>query len=110
MNVNLKETVKRAGVPLSFDYVNNHYGPDSGYTKEESDTQPLNRMWRADIRRLNKPFLFNLTDFSSDDLHKCLNELKKLDDVKFYGVFSIDYENNTNDGRKPTVVYAMYDK
>jgi hypothetical protein len=88
MSVNLPATVKSIGVPLSHDFIDNHYGEDSNYENDhEYESHVLNGGWKVNVRR-NKPYIVNFTDLSRDQTTSFIKEIKKNDSkVQFYGIF-----------------------
>lgn len=121
MSVNLKDTVKTIGIPLSTGFIEQHFGSDSDYSSElEFETHPLNSGWKVSVKR-NKPFLVNFTDLSADQTEQFLKEAKKSGcNVKYYGIFKDDkaYEmvaetpeeredKLLNEEMKPDVVFAV---
>lgn len=128
MAVNLKNTIRRVGVPLSIEYVTENFGEDSDYDREhEVEGHPINGGYRISIKR-NKPFITNITELSTiqvesffKDYNKCVKE-KGPDkfNVEFYGVFQSDdvYEFAADDneareafivekGFKPVALFAI---
>lgn len=125
MAVDVKATVMACGIPLSYDYINAHYGPDSDYENDiEINNHALNHGWKVLLKR-NKPFVFNLTDMTGDQVAAFIKEYNKMDNkdsIKFYGIYSVDsdvpYEIQAEDdlsrekqlvegGFKPTLVFAI---
>lgn len=127
MAVNMKETVKACGIPLSFDYINKYYGPESGYENDhEYSNHPFNSCgWKTALKR-NKPFFVTFTDWSADQIGTFIKEYMKVEpeknNIKFYGVYSVDSdvpyeiqaESNeererqlVEQGFKPTMIFAI---
>lgn len=126
MNVNMPDTIRACGIPLSFDYIEKHYGGESGYESEkEYPNHPFNVNWRLPMRR-GKSFIITLTDMSTEQLISFFKEYKAIDPkkntIEFYGIFSVDsdepYEIQTKTpeereeqliakGFKPVMVYAI---
>ena len=88
MGVNLPATVKSVGVPLSHDFIENHYGSDSDYGNDhEFESHPINSGWKVSVRR-DKPYTVNFTDLSRDQTESFIKEIKKNgSNVQFYGLF-----------------------
>jgi len=128
MAVNLKDTISRGcGVPLSINYIVDHFGEDSDHDREkEIKNHPINTNCRTDMKR-NRPFVVNMTELSTEQAHgfvkdylKGVKEKGDVYDVKFFGVFASDevYEFATDDddareaffvgkGHVPTLVFAI---
>lgn len=126
MAVNMKDTVRACGIPLSVNFISANYGPDSDYENDiEVNNHPLNHGWKVLLKR-NKSFCFNLTDMTADQVAAFLKEYAKLEDgaassIKFYGIYSVEsdapYEIDAPDdlareqklvegGFKPVIVFA----
>lgn len=88
MGVNLPATVKNIGVPLSLDFVDNHFGEDSNYDNDrEFESHVLNSGWKINVRR-DKPYIVNFTDLSRDQTASFIKEVKKNgSNPQFYGIF-----------------------
>lgn len=99
MNVDLKKTVERIGIPLSIDYIEQVFGSDSDYQNDiEFEQHPLNSGWKVSVKR-NKPYTINLTDLSADQVETFIKEYRKVGSTaKFYGIFKDDtpYELTDN--------------
>lgn len=126
MSVNMKDTVKACGIPLSFDYINRHFGPESGYENDhEYTSHPFNGGWKTAMKR-NKSFFVTFSDLSSDQRISFIKEYEKIDkdknEVQFYGVYSVDSDEpyeiqaETNEEREtlleqkgyaPVMIYAL---
>ena len=124
MAVDVANTVRGCGIPLSFDYVNANYGPESDYENDiEISNHPINHGWKVLLKR-NKPFVLNLTDMTGDQVSAFIKEYKKLENnnIKFFGIYSVDsdvpYEIQAEDdlarenqlvegGFKPVSVFAV---
>jgi hypothetical protein len=134
MGVNMGDTAKACGIPLSLDYIENNYGFDPvadgprHQNEVEIASHILNHGWKANVKT-NAPFVINFTDFSGEqaisfikDCRKLQKEKKKNFALKFYGVYSIDsdapYEisKGTDEereaeliaaGHKPVLVFAV---
>lgn len=128
MAVNLKNTIRRVGVPLSIKYVTENFGADSDYDREhEIESHPINTGFRINIKR-NKPFITNVTELSTTQVEfffKDYNKFLKENgsdkfNIEFYGVFQSDevYEfaaddNKTHEayivekGLKPVALFAI---
>lgn len=121
MNVNLTDTVKKIGIPLSLSFIEDHFGSDSDYQNDvEYETHPLNSGWKVNVRR-DKPYTINFTDLSKDQTESFIKEVVKINSaVQFYGIFSDqkayefatksqeDYEAQIrNVGLVPDMVFAI---
>jgi hypothetical protein len=89
MNVNLKETIKRIGIPLSVGFIEKSFGEQSGYQNDhEYEIHPLNGPWKVNVRR-DKPYVINFTDLSVDQVETFFKEITKNGSkVQFYGIFA----------------------
>jgi hypothetical protein len=125
MSVNMKETARKCGIPLSIDYINKFYGEESDYDNDvEYSDHKFNTGWKTLLKR-NKPFFVTLTDLSSDQIATFIKEYNKIDpeknSIQFFGVYSVDsdvpYEIQGTDeereqqlieqGFRPTMVFAL---
>lgn len=124
MGLNISDTVRGCGIPISIDYMVKNYGPDSKYENDHEINNPVNNNWKVLLKR-NKPFTVNVTDLSSDQLAIFLKEFIKLEgkhNIKFYGIFGVDndepYEIQAEDditrealivskGLVPSVIFAV---
>lgn len=127
MSVDMHGTAKICGIPLSFNYIEKNLGDDSINTNyDEVKDHVLNQAWKVLLTR-NKKFVFNLTDFSVDQIQSFIKMYNKMVDnsgIKFYGVFDIssdepyEIEAESDEAReaqlvakgfKPTVIFAVND-
>ena len=122
MDVNLPATVKSIGVPLSLDFIDNHYGEDSNYDNDkEFESHVLNTGWKINLRR-GKPYIVNFTDLSCDQTSSFIKEIKKNGSTpQFYGIFSdekayeyaadspVEYEEKiVKSGLVPDMVFVIH--
>lgn len=88
MGINMTDTVRAAGLRLSYDYVNKNYGSDSDYSNDTEITHhTLNTGWKIKCKQ-NKKFCINLTDLTDTQMHSFLKEAKERN-FEFYGVFPV---------------------
>jgi hypothetical protein len=127
MGMDVGNTVRGCGIPLSYNYMVSKFGVDSTYENDNEVNNPLNNNWKVLLKR-NKPFVLNITDFTSDQMNIFLKEYSKLEtkhNIKFYGIYSIDsdapYEimeetdiarevKMSESGIVPTVIFAVNTK
>lgn len=128
MHVNIGDTARACGIPLSIEYIVDNYGPDSNYENDNEDpNHPINIGWKVAMKR-NKPFVVNITDMNNMQVATFINEYKKTvktNNVKFYGIYSVDSdapyeiaaetdalreEQLVKSGMKPVVVFAVNKK
>ncbi len=110
MSLDLTETVKKAGIEIPFDYVNNHYGPASSFKYTGTVENKLNSGWMVSLEK-GIAGTFNVTEFNDFVRPAFMNAASKCENIKFYGIFAIgddsQYENFTEENNKPTVVFAV---
>lgn len=127
MGIDIGNTVRGCGIPLSFNYIVNNYGPESDYENDHAIMNGFNGPWNVLLKR-NKQFVVNMTDLSSDEVSIFIKGYEKLDgkhNIKFYGIYDVKsdapYEIQAEDdasreaklvesGVKPTVVFAVNTK
>jgi len=103
MFLNLPKTIEKAGVILSLDFIEKHYGVKSQYTHSpETSPNPLNIGWRSKLERSPR-CIFNLTELDDYIRTPFIESLKGLEKpFKIYGIFSVQddspYEQATAGG------------
>lgn len=88
-SLNLNETIKKAGISLSYDFILKNYGPESEFIYNSDNQNPLNTGWKTKIFTKDESFIFNLTETDEYIRNPLLKELKDRNDVKYYGIFSV---------------------
>lgn len=101
MTIDLKTTVKKAGIELKADWVASKYGPEGNYNfSPEDQPNPLNSGWRSKLER-GISSIFNFTEMDDYMRTPFAKEAEQKGNVKFYGIFAAGndapYENVNTD-------------
>lgn len=87
MTLDLKNTVKKAGIELKPEWVASKFGPEGSYNFSCEDTpNPINSGWRSKLER-GISAIFNFTEMEDFQRPAFVKEAASKGNVKYYGVF-----------------------
>lgn len=111
MSLDLPGTIKKAGLPLSKEWVEGKYGPSGEYSFESTDMvdHPLNKSWRSKLIR-GLPLVLNVTEADDGTRYVMLKELASNPRATYYGIFAAGDDRPYEHTGTDTPLEAMLDE
>lgn len=92
--INMSDTARAAGIPVSYNYIAQNYGPDSDYSNDvECTNHHLNAAWKVKVKQ-NKQFCINLTDLSDTQMASFVKEAASRDGIEYYAILPVGVDND----------------